>query len=463
MKKIIPVLSSLIILTSCFMNKEIPKIEEKTFEPLHIQKDTIIIYRDKQEHLDTLSSKKAYLLAKEFFQKANQEYDSGNFGNSKKIYQEGLKILSKSNMTSEDYYYLNFTGRFEELEEHKRIQELNGNGVKITPEDIEEVFEKEEFPIGKKFAEKIAYEKKVLETKHHNWFMNSWNQMQQYIPLIDSLLEENDLHPFIKWMYPVESAMNPSIKSGAGAVGIAQFMSWTAKHYGLKIEGQWCDERYDPIKSLEASMKYMRHLEDIFDDPEVSIAAYNSGEGRIHRQLNQTKSWTYEDLLESGVLYRETEKHLPKIHAYMTLAKEVPIENVRKDPILEKLIKGNFDLVEVKKPIDFDIIAEQLGIPVKEIKNLNPSYRMWGTPPDHKNYSYEIRIPKGKKEEFYQKIPDLKKRVQDTRKFYTVRSGENPGSIAQKFGVSTKSLMRINNITDPRKLKIGQKLIIPPK
>lgn len=44
---------------------------------------------------------------------------------------------------------------------------------------------------------------------------------------------------------------------------------------------------------------------------------------------------------------------------------------------------------------------------------------------------------------------------------YTVAKGDNPHSIARKFKVTQEALMKANNIDDPRKLKIGQKLVIP--
>jgi len=48
-------------------------------------------------------------------------------------------------------------------------------------------------------------------------------------------------------------------------------------------------------------------------------------------------------------------------------------------------------------------------------------------------------------------------------KTYTVAKGDNPASIARKFKVSYDELLAINHIDDPRKLKIGQKLLIPNK
>ena len=46
-------------------------------------------------------------------------------------------------------------------------------------------------------------------------------------------------------------------------------------------------------------------------------------------------------------------------------------------------------------------------------------------------------------------------------KFYVVQSGDSPARIAKKFKVNYADLLKMNNIEDPKKLQIGQKLVIP--
>ena len=46
-------------------------------------------------------------------------------------------------------------------------------------------------------------------------------------------------------------------------------------------------------------------------------------------------------------------------------------------------------------------------------------------------------------------------------KTYVVKKGDNPVGIAKKLKVSYSDLIAINHIDDPRKLKIGQKLVVP--
>ena len=53
--------------------------------------------------------------------------------------------------------------------------------------------------------------------------------------------------------------------------------------------------------------------------------------------------------------------------------------------------------------------------------------------------------------------------VKDSGAFYTVAKGDTPVSIAKKLRVGYDDLLKLNKITDPKKLKIGQKLRIPAK
>ena len=54
-------------------------------------------------------------------------------------------------------------------------------------------------------------------------------------------------------------------------------------------------------------------------------------------------------------------------------------------------------------------------------------------------------------------------KVSDSGKTYVVAKGDSPVTIARKFKVSYDDLLALNHIDDPRKLKIGQKLLIPEK
>jgi LysM repeat protein len=53
------------------------------------------------------------------------------------------------------------------------------------------------------------------------------------------------------------------------------------------------------------------------------------------------------------------------------------------------------------------------------------------------------------------------KTVSSSGKTYIVKKGDNPAGIAKKLKVSYNDLIALNHIDDPRKLQIGQKLLVP--
>ena len=55
----------------------------------------------------------------------------------------------------------------------------------------------------------------------------------------------------------------------------------------------------------------------------------------------------------------------------------------------------------------------------------------------------------------------LEKTQASDEKTYVVAKGDNPYSLAKKFNVTQAALMKANNIDDPKKLKIGQRLVLP--
>lgn len=80
----------------------------------------------------------------------------------------------------------------------------------------------------------------------------------------------------------VESYGKTNAGSYMNAVGIMQFTKGTGRGYGLKIDlAKGIDERFDPIKSIEAAGKYLSDLDHIFGQEDFANWGYHAGEGNI--------------------------------------------------------------------------------------------------------------------------------------------------------------------------------------
>lgn len=53
------------------------------------------------------------------------------------------------------------------------------------------------------------------------------------------------------------------------------------------------------------------------------------------------------------------------------------------------------------------------------------------------------------------------KEAEDGSRSYVVQRGDTPALIARRLKVSAAELLKVNNIQDPRKLQVGQKLAVP--
>jgi membrane-bound lytic murein transglycosylase F len=77
-----------------------------------------------------------------------------------------------------------------------------------------------------------------------------------------------------------ESHLNPRAKSPAGAKGLMQLLSSTARSLGVK-------DIYNPVENINAGVQHLKKLYDLFDGADgtdrllISLAAYNVGQGHI--------------------------------------------------------------------------------------------------------------------------------------------------------------------------------------
>lgn len=95
---------------------------------------------------------------------------------------------------------------------------------------------------------------------------------------------------------PSSKVANPLAVSPAGAVGLWQFMSGTAKELGMEVN-KIVDERYHIEKSTRAACAYLKKAKEKFGTWVMAAASYNAGMNMLTRQINLQKENNYYDLL----------------------------------------------------------------------------------------------------------------------------------------------------------------------
>ena len=296
-----------------------------------------------------------------------------------------------------------------------------------------------------------------------------------YMPIFEEALDAYGLPLELKYLPIIESALNPSAVSRAGATGLWQFMHATGKVYGLE-NNSLVDERRDPIKATWAAARYLKDMYDIYHDWNLVIAAYNCGPGNINKAIRRAGGKTdYWEIYR--YLPRETRGYEPAFIAANYVMTYYCKHNICP---METNIPQATDTVLVTRDLHFQQIADLCHVPMEEIKSLNPQYKRNIIPGLSKPRT--LRLPTEaisafldqqdtiyahRASEFFKNRRTVAS-VNSSRAsgstdgeltWYRIRQGDTLGGIARKFGVRISELrrwngLRGNNIRAGRRLKI---------
>lgn len=93
--------------------------------------------------------------------------------------------------------------------------------------------------------------------------------------LVSEAAKNFDVNPLlVDSVIQVESNYNPFAVSPKGAQGLMQLMPSTAQRFGVT-------DSFDPRQNIEAGVRYLKFLQDTFQDDRLAIAAYNAGEKAV--------------------------------------------------------------------------------------------------------------------------------------------------------------------------------------
>lgn len=135
-----------------------------------------------------------------------------------------------------------------------------------------------------------------------------------YREILTRILIEEKLPLEVLSVALVESGFNPLALSPKGARGIWQLMPDTARRYGLAVT-PGNDHRTHPEHATRAAARYMRDLYQMFGDWELTLAAYNAGEGRVQRAIERAGAHNFNELARRRLLPLETRKYVPAVLA----------------------------------------------------------------------------------------------------------------------------------------------------
>lgn len=328
------------------------------------------------------------------------------------------------------------------------------------------------------FNERVKAHIQVYTVKKRDVTAQILGLTDYYFPMFEEELDKAGLPIELKYMPVIESALKPTAFSRAGASGLWQFMYYTGKQYKLDVNS-YVDERRDPRKATVAAVQFLSDLYDIYQDWYLVIAAYNCGPGNVNKAIR--RSGGKRDYWEIYYrLPRETRGYVPAFIGAMYALNYYKEHNIVP---LTANIPMHTDTLLIQEPLHFQQISSVVGVPVDVIKALNPQYRLDIIPGGSKTYSLTIPAEStgafvDLQDSIFNFQDDLyfsKKRATvnpssstgyvpssiagKTKVYYTVKSGDNLGFIADWYDVGISDLRYWNNIYR-NLIRVGQKLTV---
>ncbi len=292
-------------------------------------------------------------------------------------------------------------------------------------------------------------------SKQKHGFRKQLSQSGRYVEIMAEIFKQEGLPQELVFLPLVESGFDPYAYSQSRAAGPWQFIPSTARKLNLIIDW-WIDERRDPVKSTNAAAKYLKYLFNKFQSWNLTLAAYNGGEGRIRKALKKVRKKDFWTLSEMRQINSETRNYVPSYIAATAIA--LNPENFGFNKVE---YKGPFkyDEVTIKSPMDLNVVAKFTGADPWYIKDLNPELRRWSTP---LNVSYYIlKIPKGTRKVFLKNLARTSGHKMHYINFYTVKRGDTVKKIAHKLGLREDVILKMNSLGRKGLIMAERKILVP--
>ncbi|EIK6286406.1 murein transglycosylase D [Salmonella enterica] len=336
------------------------------------------------------------------------------------------------------------------------------DGTSIAPDQDLWAFIGDELKMGIPENSRIR-EQKQKYLRNKSYLHDVTLRAEPYMYWIAGQVKKRNMPMELVLLPIVESAFDPHAMSGANAAGIWQIIPSTGRNYGLKQTRNY-DARRDVVASTTAALDMMQRLNKMFDgDWLLTVAAYNSGEGRVMRAIKANKARGKPTDFWSLSLPRETKLYVPKMLALSEILKNSKRYGVRLPTTDESRALAR---VRLNSPVEMAQVADMAGMSISKLKTFNAGVK--GSTLGVSGPQY-VMVPKKHAEQLRESLASgeidavqsqlIADNTPLNSRSYKVRSGDTLSGIASRLGVSTKDLQQWNNLRGSR-LKIGQSLTV---
>jgi membrane-bound lytic murein transglycosylase D len=333
----------------------------------------------------------------------------------------------------------------------------------------------------------------------------------RFEPMIRARFQQEGLPGDLGYLALIESGYSSEAVSRSYAVGMWQFMRGTGKGYGLGVDS-WVDERRDPVKATDAAARHLRDLRDRFGSLYLAAAAYNAGAGKVSRSLgklewdtpaadtvveadtveladaadaatdtlaeaavdslaDEAEELAQEDVAEpdstditsdaaffrlasADLLAAETQDYVPKLIAAALIAK-APARYGFTPPAPAPFA---YDSIVVEDATGLDVVARLAGTSVAEIRDLNPQYLRFATPPRRVSV---IRVPQGTGETVARRYARLNAKSRVHYLTHVTTRRERLSTIAARYHLPMREVQAANPRLKTTRPARGTRVVIP--
>ena len=296
---------------------------------------------------------------------------------------------------------------------------------------------------------------KAFQTIRHEGIQRALDRMGEFIGPFQETFRSHGIPEDLAYLPIIESGFRVDATSRARARGAWQFMASTARMFGLRVDWQ-VDERLDPFKAADAAARFLKHLNEEYNDWYIALACYNGGPRRVERAMRALQTADFFTINQSRHIRRETKNYVPAFLASLIIARSPGDYGFTLGG--GEAVFAGCKTIDVPSPASLARVAERLQLPYAELKRLNPELLRDFTP---SNLSlYRLRVPAAADEAALADLERIPAARIPRYNSYRVRSGDTLSTIARRHGTSARRIQEANHMRSTL-IRPGMTLIIP--
>ena len=288
-----------------------------------------------------------------------------------------------------------------------------------------------------------------------DYILRTVQRGSRYLYHVVEELEKRGMPTELALLPFIESAFNPQAISTTKATGMWQFLAATGKDFNLK-QNMFKDDRRGVIDSTDAALNYLERLHGMFGDWQLTLAAYNWGEGSVQRAIKKQQALGLPIDFDSmsALMPPETRNYLPKLQAVKNIIAHPEQFNIAL-PKLEN--QPYFVSVDKTRDIDVRVAAQLAELSLDEFTALNPQFNR---PVITGSSDTKILLPTDNANLYKENLSKWQGPLSSWSTL-SVQKTEKVETLASRLGVKPELLRDVNLIPAKMLIKAGSTILVP--